>query len=144
MRDVPVRSARSTDCVAIIAIAKRGWNEAYGGFLEQASIDAAIDEWYTVEAVREWVQDDDVCYLVADRDGQVLGYASGVELEDVNATAALSRFTSIRTPGVRESVLLSSNGSKRGVETPTAKRSIFGPSPRTSVRSRSIAPVATR
>lgn len=77
MTGVTVRAAVPADVPAILGIAERGWNAAYGDFLPQETIDAAMVEWYKPKTTREQIEHDDIAYFVAERNGDILGYASG-------------------------------------------------------------------
>lgn len=82
MDDVTVRDATTEDVPAIRTIAERGWRAAYRDILSTETIDAAIESWYDPETLRESVTREDVAYLVAERDGAVLGYVSGRPTEE--------------------------------------------------------------
>jgi ribosomal protein S18 acetylase RimI-like enzyme len=77
MSDVTVRPATRDDVSTIQTIGERGWRATYGDFLASETIDAAMDKWYTSETTREFVDQEDVGYFVAERDGGVVGYVSG-------------------------------------------------------------------
>lgn len=77
MGDQTVREATSGDVSAIVRVAERGWNAAYGDLLDRGTIDAAVREWYDPSVVRDRVEREDGAYLVAERDGRVVGYAAG-------------------------------------------------------------------
>lgn len=77
MTDVAIREATAGDVPAIRRVAERGWNAAYGDIVSQATIDAAMDEWYAPDSTRAAIEREDVTYLVAERDRTVLGYVSG-------------------------------------------------------------------
>lgn len=77
-----IREATPGDVPGILDIAERGWNAAYEHVLSQDAIDAAMDEWYDPDDIRDLIDQEDVAYYVADRDGEVLGYVSGGPGED--------------------------------------------------------------
>lgn len=77
MTEVSVRPAVLGDISAILRIAERGWNAAYGDFLSQETIDSAMTEWYDPDTTREQIEHDDIAYFVAEKNGSILGYTSG-------------------------------------------------------------------
>lgn len=77
MPDVTVRDATVDDVPAIRHVAERGWNAAYDDALSRETIDAAMAQWYSREAVRAFVEREGAASLVAERDGEVVGYATG-------------------------------------------------------------------
>lgn len=89
MADVTVRDATPGDVPAIRRIAERGWSATYGDILARETIDAAMAKWYSPEATREFVEREDAAYLVAERDGEVVGYATG-GLGDEESVATLN------------------------------------------------------
>ncbi|MFC4986640.1 GNAT family N-acetyltransferase [Saliphagus infecundisoli] len=76
MTDPTIRTATPEDVTGIRHVAERSWNAAYNGILDGETIDCALEEWYDPDQVREFVDRDEVTYLVAE-DGDVVGYASG-------------------------------------------------------------------
>lgn len=77
MTDISIRSAESRDVAEIERVARRAWNEVYDDILQQDTIDAALDEWYAREQLRQHVEGDDISFFVAEDDGLVRGYVSG-------------------------------------------------------------------
>lgn len=73
---VTVRAATPDDVPGIQRVARRGWSGVYGDFLDDVTIERAMDEWYATESVRAAIERDDVAYFVAtDRDA-VVGYVN--------------------------------------------------------------------
>lgn len=77
MPEVSIREAVAEDVPDIQEIAERGWREAYGPFLDDETIDAAMTTWYTPRRIRERVERDGRIFLVAERDESVVGFAGG-------------------------------------------------------------------
>ncbi len=77
MSAVTIRDAVHEDVKAITHVAEQGWTTAYGDVLSEATIEAALAEWYDPSLTRERIEDDDVTYLVAVQEDTVVGYASG-------------------------------------------------------------------
>lgn len=75
---VTVREARRADAERIVGIAERTWHAAYGELLDEATIEAAMAEWYDPTETAAAIANDAVAYFVAvDGDG-LAGYVSGV------------------------------------------------------------------
>lgn len=81
MTDVSIRPAEPRDIPPIIRVAERAWNAVYDDVLEQATIDAAIADWYTTDAVLDYIQTPDFAYFVAEADDAVIGFTSGAHNE---------------------------------------------------------------
>lgn len=77
MREVTIREANPADVPEIREIAQRGWREAYGSFLADETIETAMAEWYTPGTISERMERDGRIFLVAERDGSVVGFAGG-------------------------------------------------------------------
>lgn len=77
MTDVPVRPAATEDVDAVLRVAERGWQRAYGHLLPERAIDAAMEEWYDPRRTRAAVDREDVSFFVAERDGDVVGFVRG-------------------------------------------------------------------
>lgn len=88
---VVVRSATADDVPDIRCVASDSWYTAYGDILDESVIDGRLSEWYNEETVERAVTAEQVVYLVATVDGDVVGYASGGEGEEGGPeTATLS------------------------------------------------------
>lgn len=77
MSEYTIRQARPADSSELQTIAADVWNETYADHYHQATIDAALEEWYSEAAVVELIERDDAVYLVAEEDSGLLGYVSG-------------------------------------------------------------------
>ncbi|MCL9814469.1 GNAT family N-acetyltransferase [Natranaeroarchaeum aerophilus] len=77
MEELMVRDAIPEDIEGITRVAEQGWTTAYRDVLADATIEAALAEWYDPALTRERIEDDDVTYLVAAQADTVVGYASG-------------------------------------------------------------------
>jgi len=82
-RNVTVREASADDVAPIQHVARATWHAAYGDVLSAAAIDEQVDEWYRDDVVAEAVESDDVVYLVASEDGNVVGFTSAGPSEQV-------------------------------------------------------------
>jgi N-acetylglutamate synthase-like GNAT family acetyltransferase len=72
-----VRPATPADVPAIREIADAAWWDTYPGVLEPDRIRAALETLYDAEFLTEVLAErDDLLFLVAERDGAVVGFAS--------------------------------------------------------------------
>jgi GNAT superfamily N-acetyltransferase len=73
---VTVRPASEEDIETVEAVARDAWYAAYGGFLAPETVEAGLAENYDAELLAAAVDHDDVEFLVAVADGEVVGFAS--------------------------------------------------------------------
>ncbi|MFB6074334.1 MAG: N-acetyltransferase family protein [Haloarculaceae archaeon] len=69
-----VRPATTDDLDAVRRVADRAWHAAYREALPALTIDRSVREWYDPAALRG-VLASDIAFLVAERDGAVVGFA---------------------------------------------------------------------
>ncbi|MFC7142475.1 GNAT family N-acetyltransferase [Halosimplex aquaticum] len=81
-----VRTAASEDSPAIRDVARRSLQASYS--LGPQAITTAVSGWYDEDALDETIDDDDRLVLVAERDGQVVGFAESERSGD-GGTATL-------------------------------------------------------
>ncbi|WP_254523212.1 GNAT family N-acetyltransferase [Natrinema caseinilyticum] len=79
-----IREATGTDADAIRSIAHESLNSTYTAFLEEDTIDAAVDQWYG-DSFADDLEDDRVLFLVVERDGEIVGFSQS-ELVGQQAT----------------------------------------------------------
>lgn len=72
---VDVRPAIVDDVEEIVEVAEAAWYAAYGGFLDPATIVAAIGEYYDPPLLEAAVEREGIPFYTAD-DGEVVGFAS--------------------------------------------------------------------
>lgn len=77
MTEFILREATPDDVTGVLRIAERGWNATYTDILSQETIDEAIAEWYDMDTIREFIENEDVAYFVVEEDGDIVGYVSG-------------------------------------------------------------------
>lgn len=70
-----IRDADATDVPDIRHVAERSWHEAYDAIIGRDAVAATVDDWYDPEDLRESVDRSSGHFLVADRNGTVVGYA---------------------------------------------------------------------
>lgn len=88
-RAMHVRPATTGDVPVVRSIARETWHAAYDDVLGPEAVDAQVDEWYAPGAVEAWVEDDAVHAVVAEVDGEVVGYATGTASDDGPADAVV-------------------------------------------------------
>jgi ribosomal protein S18 acetylase RimI-like enzyme len=71
-----VRTANQNDRPAIRDVARRSLQASYS--LEPKAIIGAIEEWYDESRLRDILNDDTKTLLVAERDGQVVGFSDSI------------------------------------------------------------------
>ena len=76
---VTVRDAAAADAAAVAAIGQVAFPRTYGGLFHPAIVAAVVEQTYTREAVERSIRaseaDPDAHFLVAERGGEVVGYA---------------------------------------------------------------------
>ncbi|WP_435362113.1 GNAT family N-acetyltransferase [Haloarchaeobius sp. DFWS5] len=82
MTDVVIRNAVPGDTAEILAVQERGWNAAYGDFLEQQTIERAMVAWGDPETTKIAVARDEGAYFVAELDDEIVGYLSGTKADE--------------------------------------------------------------
>jgi GNAT superfamily N-acetyltransferase len=76
MTDVTLRNATATDAGAIKRVARAAWHAAYDDVLGPDAVDETVDAWYDPDRlVADDVRDPDRPFVLAARDGDVVGFA---------------------------------------------------------------------
>jgi ribosomal protein S18 acetylase RimI-like enzyme len=70
-----VRTATGDDVDAIRAVADRSWTTDYPDILTRETAEDAVNEWYAPESVATELRDSRTLVLVAEREGDVAGFA---------------------------------------------------------------------
>lgn len=73
-----IRHARSDDVAAIRRIAEETWDADYPEILHRENVDEVVHEWYDDESIREEISKEDSVVVVAEEDGEILGFAHGI------------------------------------------------------------------
>jgi len=76
-----IRPATADDRDRIRAIARDAWHDTYDD-LEADVIDETIDDWYGDESFERALEKPGTAVLVAERDGDLVGFTHGVVSED--------------------------------------------------------------
>ncbi|XVH30805.1 GNAT family N-acetyltransferase [Haloferacaceae archaeon DSL9] len=76
-----LRDATTEDQEAIETIARESMHASYGHVLAEDVLDAAIDQWYDDESIGERLADDEMIFVVAVDEGDVVGFAEGAITE---------------------------------------------------------------
>ncbi|APX95432.1 GNAT family N-acetyltransferase [Natronorubrum daqingense] len=69
-----IREATDDDIEAIRSIAQRSLKSTYTDFLEQDTVDDAVEQWYG-DSFSDQIDDDHSLVLVIERDGDVIGFS---------------------------------------------------------------------
>jgi len=69
-----IREATDSDAAAIRSIAHDSLNSTYTAFLEEETIDEAIDQWYG-DSLDDELDDDRSLFLIVERDGEIAGFS---------------------------------------------------------------------
>lgn len=73
MADLSIRSATRDDVPGIQRVGERAWSAVYDDVLDQATIDAALEEWYSLDTLHDYIQHSDVAYFVGEHDDCIVG-----------------------------------------------------------------------
>ena len=78
-----IRHAEPEDAEEIHGVALNSWKDTYSYILSEDAIEEVIDEWYSIEGLRN--QTKDPIFYVAEESGKVVGFVHAT-LEDGEAT----------------------------------------------------------
>ena len=84
-----LRPATIDDRAAIREVARATWHDTYDE-LDADSIDTTIDEWYGDDALEQALSKPGTAFLVAERDGDIVGFSHGVVQNDEGDILRLS------------------------------------------------------
>lgn len=70
-----IREATVDDIDAIQGVAEQSWTRDYPDVLSRESIEEGLDDWYSEERVRDSIVWARALMLVADQDGEIVGFA---------------------------------------------------------------------
>lgn len=80
-RTITLRPATSADRDAIREVARATWHDTYDE-LDPETIDETVDDWYDDASFRAAIETPGTAVVVAERDGEVVGFTHGVVTED--------------------------------------------------------------
>ncbi|PSQ50918.1 N-acetyltransferase [Halobacteriales archaeon SW_6_65_15] len=73
-----IRNATGEDISTIRSLAREAWTEAYSDAVPESVIEDAVSEWYAEETMTRIIGDDEqVCLVATDDDGQIVGFSHG-------------------------------------------------------------------
>lgn len=81
----PIRNAEPDDAEAVRSVSRASWHAAYDDVLGADTVDAVVDEWYEVDGLRTAI--DETIFHVADRDGDLVGFANAGRNPEYGADA---------------------------------------------------------
>lgn len=76
-----IRPLDVQDAAAVREVAKRSLAASYGGVIDAATLDSAVEEWYAPAAFDDYLASDDVLFLVAEVNGELVGFSQSHVLE---------------------------------------------------------------
>ena len=90
MSEFEVRVATPDDVPGIQSVARESWHATYDDILGADAVEQVVDGWYAAEELAQSIEREDGQFLVAERDGMIVGFAQGV-LSDEDDAAHLPR-----------------------------------------------------
>lgn len=86
-----IEQADRSQAAEIASVARQSWHATYDEILSKAGVDAMVDEWYEIDALRSSIERDRHPMFVAVDDASVIGFAQGGLTDDGPADAVVSR-----------------------------------------------------
>lgn len=111
MSEITYRDANAADARALAAFAERTFTETFGHLYPPEDLAAYVGAKYQVRVIAAEIADPDVRYVLALRDGAIVGYSKlGLVDMDVDATDALELHrlyvdTSVKGAGVAKALM---------------------------------------
>lgn len=84
-----LRSGEPTDRNAIADVALASLRKSYTHFIDESTIEEAVDRWYAEDPFGETFENENELLVVAEEDGEVVGFAQGAILESEPVAAEL-------------------------------------------------------
>lgn len=85
-----IRPATAADFEDVRRVARRAWRASIGSVLDDETIDETVAEWYGDDALADTVERPGTAFLVAEDDGDVVGFCHGVVVGDEGDVLRLS------------------------------------------------------
>ncbi|MEZ5957854.1 MAG: N-acetyltransferase [Hyphomonadaceae bacterium] len=111
MSEITYRDANAADAEALGAFAERTFTETFGHLYPPEDLSAYVEAKYRSDVVAAELADPDVRYVLATRDGAIVGYSKlGVIDMNIDATDALELHrlyvdTSVKGAGVAQALM---------------------------------------
>jgi ribosomal protein S18 acetylase RimI-like enzyme len=86
-----IRESRASDVDGIQRVACAAWHAAYDDILGVETVDSVVEEWYDADGLRDTVTDSGHVFLVAEHEGDVVGFADSTRRGDEDEVAVLAR-----------------------------------------------------
>ncbi len=77
-----VQDATSTDAEKIATVARASLSESYGHFIDQDTIVDIVEEWYSATQLSDLLDDENVLFLLATEDDELVGFVQGALLKE--------------------------------------------------------------
>ena len=111
MSTITYRDASAADAAALASFAERSFAETFGHLYPPEDLSAFVSEKYQTQVIAAELADADTRYVLALRDGAIVGYSKLGEVDmDVDATDALELHrlyvdTSVKGAGVAKTLM---------------------------------------
>jgi ribosomal protein S18 acetylase RimI-like enzyme len=113
-----VCEATSDDAESIAGVARVSWKHDYPNILSRDTVEQGVEEWYAPETIGTEIDSDDAVVPVAERDGEVVGFAHAVADELGGAILRVYVAPDHRGDGIGSDLLTHARGAleDRGAE----------------------------
>jgi ribosomal protein S18 acetylase RimI-like enzyme len=77
-----LRSLTSEDIDGVRTVARASLTVSYSGLFDEATIEPAIERWYSDEHLADAIDDDRTVFVVAEEDGEVVGFVQAAAVPE--------------------------------------------------------------